>query len=491
MSIRIIVDKPEKWSLHIPDIEVVSAKDYLTDPKYVELRGLKIYNLCESYRYQSFGYYVSLLATARRHKVTPSISTLRSMTLGSVKRIFSEEIEDLIQSSLHGIQSDTFTFSIYFGRNLAKKYDRLALSLFNAFQAPFVRAFFERNHREKKWELKQISPIAASDIPKSHHEFVIEQATRYFKKSKHLSRKTVSYRYDIAILYEPDEENPPSGMKSLQKFIDAAEELGMRAELITKDDYAKLGEYDALFIRRTTNVNHYTYNFARRAEAEGMPVIDDPESIVRCSNKVFLSELLTRIKVPQPKTYILNRNEAVKAPSDAKYPLIIKLPDGAFSRGVVKVSNEEEYASTVTSFFKKSALLVAQEYLPTTFDWRIGILNGQVLFACKYFMAQHHWQIVRKTTTGSHRFGKTETLPLDQVPTKALKVALQTAKAIGNGLYGVDIKQSGDKFYVIEINDNPNLDAGFEDKVIKDELYLTVMRTFLERIRANREKGSE
>ncbi|MCA9396987.1 MAG: RimK family alpha-L-glutamate ligase, partial [Candidatus Omnitrophica bacterium] len=166
-------------------------------------------------------------------------------------------------------------------------------------------------------------------------------------------------------------------------------------------------------------------------------------------------------------------------------------PDGAFSRGVVKVSNEEEYASTVGSFFKKSALLIAQEYLPTTFDWRIGILNGQVLFACKYFMAQHHWQIVRKTATGSHRFGKTETLPLDQVPPKALKVALQTAKAIGNGLYGVDIKQSGDKFYVIEINDNPNLDAGFEDKIIKDELYLTVMRTFLERIRANREKGSE
>jgi glutathione synthase/RimK-type ligase-like ATP-grasp enzyme len=59
---------------------------------------------------------------------------------------------------------------------------------------------------------------------------------------------------------------------------------------------------------------------------------------------------------------------------------------------------------------------------------------------------------------------------------------LKAAKQIGNGLYGVDVKQSGDKFFVIEVNDNPTIDAGEEDTILKDELYRRIMAVFLERI---------
>jgi hypothetical protein len=33
----------------------------------------------------------------------------------------------------------------------------------------------------------------------------------------------------------------------------------------------------------------------------------------------------------------------------------------------------------------KSALMIAQEWLPTKFDWRVGILDRRVLFVAKYF----------------------------------------------------------------------------------------------------------
>jgi glutathione synthase/RimK-type ligase-like ATP-grasp enzyme len=46
----------------------------------------------------------------------------------------------------------------------------------------------------------------------------------------------------------------------------------------------------------------------------------------------------------------------------------------------------------------------------------------------------------------------------------------------------VDVKQSGDNFYVIEVNDNPNLDAGIEDAILREELYRRVMSVFLARI---------
>lgn len=47
----------------------------------------------------------------------------------------------------------------------------------------------------------------------------------------------------------------------------------------------------------------------------------------------------------------------------------------------------------------------------------------------------------------------------------------------------MDLKTVGRQCYVIEINDNPSIDAGLEDKVLKDELYNKIMRVFFERVK--------
>ncbi|WP_225986325.1 ATP-grasp domain-containing protein, partial [Janibacter melonis] len=95
--------------------------------------------------------------------------------------------------------------------------------------------------------------------------------------------------------------------KAIQQFMEAGDALGFYTELITKEDYRRLSEFDALFIRETTSVNHHTYRFARRAQSDGLVVIDDPVSILRCTNKVYLAELLTKAKVAIPKTMIIHR----------------------------------------------------------------------------------------------------------------------------------------------------------------------------------------
>jgi glutathione synthase/RimK-type ligase-like ATP-grasp enzyme len=64
---------------------------------------------------------------------------------------------------------------------------------------------------------------------------------------------------------------------------------------------------------------------------------------------------------------------------------------------------------------------------------------------------------------------------------------LQITGIIGDGLYGVDIKQVENKFYVIEVNDNPNIDVGVEDSLSKDKLYLNIMNTFLKKIQLIKE----
>jgi glutathione synthase/RimK-type ligase-like ATP-grasp enzyme len=170
-------------------------------------------------------------------------------------------------------------------------------------------------------------------------------------------------------------------------------------------------------------------------------------------------------------------------------PCVLKQPDSAFSLGVVKVENEQELADQTTRLFKNSELLVAQRFVPTDYDWRLGVFNDEPLYACRYHRAPSHWQIVKRDRTGDREFGKVESIPLDLVPANVLRYGVRAARLFGDGLYGVDLKQAGKECYVIEVNDNPNLDAGLEDGVLKDELYERIMRGFLARVQARESKA--
>ncbi len=197
MPALIVVNNAKEWPFHIPGVEVVDARSYLTKPTYGEVRGVKLFNLCRSYRYQSMGYYVTLLATARGHRPLPNIVTIQDMKSQTVVRFVSDDLDDLIQHSLAPIESDKFTLSIYFGRNLAKRYDRLSLHLFNLFQAPLLRAQFARN---SKWQLRTIGPVPVGEIPEQHRSFLLQVATEHFAGRRASVRKRVTPKYDLAIL---------------------------------------------------------------------------------------------------------------------------------------------------------------------------------------------------------------------------------------------------------------------------------------------------
>jgi glutathione synthase/RimK-type ligase-like ATP-grasp enzyme len=80
-------------------------------------------------------------------------------------------------------------------------------------------------------------------------------------------------------------------------------------------------------------------------------------------------------------------------------------------------------------------------------------------------MAKNHWQVINNKSDKTVDQGGYESLSQDQVDPRVLKIALKVARHIGNGLYGVDLKQKGQDIYMIEINDNPNIDHGVEDGI--------------------------
>jgi glutathione synthase/RimK-type ligase-like ATP-grasp enzyme len=457
--------------------EVMNAEAYLKNEREIS-EQVRVFNLCNDYSYCKRGYYVSLLAEARGHRPLPSVSTISDLQSRNSVKIVSDVMSENLNQALKDIKAENFEISVYFGKNMAQRYSSLSRQIFNYFQAPMIRVFCQR--KEDEWSIRSIRPIAFNEVPSLHHDFLLQAMLEFFGLNGATRKpKLHSEKYDLAILCNPTEEFPPSDEKAIKAFIKAAKDLRIEAEIIGPKDIGLLSRFDALFIRETTSVLHHTYKFAKKAEMEGLVVIDDPQSILRCCNKIYLHDMLTKKSLSTPETWIIYKDTDLS--TFTQFPLIIKKPDSAFSAGVKKVNSSEELEFQANEYFKKSDLLVLQEFLQTDFDWRIGIINNEPLYACRYHMVKNHWQVINHDG-GKPKEGEVDALAIEEVPRKALELALKACKQIGNGLYGVDIKEKGGRFFIIEVNDNPSIEKGCEDKVIGQQLYFRIMSTFLRRL---------
>ncbi len=484
----LVVEKAADWGSYYPSVDVVSAMDYLREPVGVDDERTHVINLCRSYKYLGTGYYVSLLAEARSHRVLPSVRTVNDLRRRS---LYGLDIEDLAQKLTHflpagGRDTTDFGILVYFGQTAHPALQDLARQVFEMFPCPLLRIEFSR---ERVWRVSSIKPVGLHTLDDAQEDAFAQELDGFSKKLWRKPRARKRFRYDIAMLVDPAEQMPPSNKKALKAFVTAGRELGIEVEPIGKNDYPRLAEYDGLFIRETTASDNHTYRFAHRAEREGMVVMDDPTSILRCTNKIFLNDLMVARKLAVPRTEILYRDDAKSIREVGErlgFPLVLKIPDGSFSRGIVKAESAQALEKAAGELFSHSALLLAQEYLYTEFDWRIGVLNGEALYACKYYMSRGHWQIYNHGAKGTAKSGGFETIAVRDAPAEVVRLALKATVAIGDGLYGVDLKQVGGKPVVIEVNDNPSIDAGVEDAWLGDDLYRRLMSEFMRRMELKR-----
>ncbi len=480
----VVVDDLKDWSPFYPSSDVITFDQYRQLSAGASGTRTRVVNLCRSYRYLSTGYYTSLLAEARGHHVFPSVSVINDLSRKSLYFLQLDQVHSDLQTMMQQVTetgASKFRFFCYFGQADIAALNPLAKKLFERFTSPILKIDLVKR---KTWELEKVKACPLKQLDESQQTLFADAFEQFSRNMWRKPRAKKRYRYDLAILVNEQEALPPSNKTALKKMMQAARNLGMDPELISRQDYYRLAEFDALFIRETTAIDHHTYRFAKKAEAEGMVVIDDPTSIMRCTNKIYLADLLQNNRVPIPKTVLLASQGTEELDACARtlgFPLVLKIPDGSFSRGVVKVKDADELKTEVKNLMGKSALLIAQEFMYTDYDWRIGVLNNKPLYACRYYMVRNHWQIYQH---GSKRTssGGFDTLPIDQVPPRVLRAATQASKLIGNGLYGVDLKQQGERAVVIEVNDNPSIDAGVEDKILGPALYDSLMTEFIRRI---------
>jgi hypothetical protein len=125
----------------------------------------------------------------------------------------------------------------------------------------------------------------------------------------------------------------------------------------------------------------------------------------------------------------------------------------------------------------------------TEFDWRIGVLNGQALYACQYFMSRGHWQIYNHgqgQSPGVAKSAASKPCPSARRPAKWSSSRCAPPRRSATASTASTSSRRPPRVAVIEVNDNPSIDAGVEDAYLGEDLYRRIMEEFLRRLERKR-----
>lgn len=267
-------------------------------------------------------------------------------------------------------------------------------------------------------------------------------------------------------------------LTALTNFRLAAFELGHQLDFLFKNELKYLGNYDGIFIRALTDPLNTTYVVARTAELRGMRVLDHSDSILICCDKVNMYQRLMAHDVPIPETRFLDDNEvnednARELFEELGAPLVLKAPNSSFSAYVDKATTPDAFVKIGKKFLRRADRIVIQQYMPSEFDWRVITLDGNILAVVRYVFVQDKWKTQERSEDGE--WARVIAVPKEEMNPKLREISLNAANAIGKSLYGIDIKEIDGEFYVIEVNDNPTIEAGGEDQ-LNPEIYHEIIR---------------
>jgi glutathione synthase/RimK-type ligase-like ATP-grasp enzyme len=278
----------------------------------------------------------------------------------------------------------------------------------------------------------------------------------------------------IACFVEKYNFTDPREEGALQNFKQAAEQTGNQFSFLFRENIQDIPNYDAVFIRATTDPLFTSYIVSKTAYEYGLKVIDDPESIKICANKIHQYALFEKYDVPRIPTMFLSKDDLHHKKIEEIFgtlgkPVVIKAPYTSFSRYVEKAACETSFREVAKRFFKKSDVLAIQKFTPTSFDWRVGVLGDDILYVCKYLIPKGKWKHGAKLRgKPTVVWGRTVSLQKKDMPPRLREVALKACSVIGKGLYGVDLKEVNGDYVVVEVNDNPSIYAGYEDSMDRD-----------------------
>lgn len=288
--------------------------------------------------------------------------------------------------------------------------------------------------------------------------------------------------FNLAVLVNLNERLPPSNPDSIEHFAQVAKKEGVDVHITSRID--DLSKFDGLFIRETVWTNKPVFKYICQAEHLGIPVIDNVYASLACENKIPMYGILQAEGISTPPTEVLDLTTDLNCiVNKFGLPLVFKIPNGMLGQGMVKVDKIDlQSLNAVRELLVDNSVILAQPFIETDFDWRIGILNNQPFYASHYSFVPGHWQIVRYDKENDRYLeGQDRSFLVKDVPIEILDLAMKASQPFGDGLFGIDIKETKDKLYVMEVNHNPAVRHGEEDRAMGPKVWQKLAHWFLDR----------
>ena len=158
----ILVDSPRDFPNADTPHKVITTKEYLARTNLFRGSRPKMINLSRSFNYQSRGYYCSLLAEARGHRVIPSVETMVDLGARQLYAQALPELDDSLAKALAAADDKTTPHRIlcYFGAVEDHRFDRFGRLLFDWFRCPVLEVGIENGGRPQIKKLASV-PVKA------------------------------------------------------------------------------------------------------------------------------------------------------------------------------------------------------------------------------------------------------------------------------------------------------------------------------------------
>ena len=224
--------------------------------------------------------------------------------------------------------------------------------------------------------------------------------------------------------------------------------LGKEAEVLYEGK--PIPEYDCIYVKGSFRYANLLQSITGMLEGR-VPYIPLPASLFSTAHNKLLTQLvLQQHNIPMPKTYISSTTDTAKELlKKISYPIVMKFPEGTQGKGVMFADSLASASSLLDALGALNQPFIIQEYIETGgTDIRALVVGDNVVAAMRRTAKKE------EKRANIHAGGTGEAIQLDR---KTTNVALDTAKALGADILGVDILESLSGPKVIEVNISPGL----------------------------------
>lgn len=254
---------------------------------------------------------------------------------------------------------------------------------------------------------------------------------------------------------------------STRRLVQAAEALGHRAKVVDPLQCTLLVDRpgpmvfhkgrriiraDVAIPRIGASVTHYGLSVLKTFEAMNVPVLNDALAVAMARDKFLSLQVLSRHKVPVPRTMLARNPRDLDAKLDllGDFPVVLKLMEGTHGVGVMLAESRDAVHSIMSSFWELGKNIFLQRFVSESRgrDIRAFVVGGRVVAAMRRTAKMGEFR------SNIHRGGQGERVDLAE---PFVRAALRAAKVLNLRIAGVDLLEGKDGPLVMEVNASPGL----------------------------------